>query len=264
MEQYKRVVELWQSYKITSASALDQYLDNFRILFAYHSGKIENEEITYHDTKGIFESGRVTNYTGSVRALLEQGNQKLCYELMKGKVIGKESLSLDLIREIHRVLTAGTYNEYRYVINRERPGEFKKYNYGAGGNAGAAVKDMENSLTELVAEVNAYADENALRAAAHLHGRFELVHPFADGNGRTGRILTNYYLMTHNHPPIIVFNEDKQKYYECLQTYDKAGDTDSLYEFFKVETEKTWAKTLALADGMRPERKNLSDFIQNM
>jgi len=77
LEQYSRVVGLWQSYEIASAAALDKYLDSFRVLFAFHSGKIENEEITYYDTKEIFENGRVVNYTGSPRALFEQQNQKL-------------------------------------------------------------------------------------------------------------------------------------------------------------------------------------------
>jgi hypothetical protein len=74
MEQYSRAVSLWQSYKIAVATDLDQYLDSFRILFAFHSGKIENDDITYHDTREIFENGRVANYTGSPRALFEQQN----------------------------------------------------------------------------------------------------------------------------------------------------------------------------------------------
>jgi len=68
LELYNKAVELWQSYKIASAADLDKYLDSFRILFAFHSGKIENEEITYHDTREIFENGRVVDYTGSPRA----------------------------------------------------------------------------------------------------------------------------------------------------------------------------------------------------
>ena len=46
MDGYSRAVRLWQSYGIASAAELDKYLHSFRILFAYHSGKIENEEIT--------------------------------------------------------------------------------------------------------------------------------------------------------------------------------------------------------------------------
>ncbi len=240
MEQYSRVVGMWQSYKIASAADLDKYLDSFRILFAFHSGKIENEEITYHDTREIFENGRVVEYTGSPRALFEQQNQKLCYEVLKEKVVIKEPLSMELIKEIHRILTGGTYE------------------------VGSAAENVENDLAELIAEVNAYEGEDVLKAAAYLHARFEYIHPFADGNGRVGRTLINYYLMTHNHPPLIVYDEDKRMYYECLQKYDEAEELNSLYEFLKNETEKTWEKALALADGLKPERKGLSDFTRRM
>ena len=265
LDHYNRVVELWQSYKIASAADLDKYLDSFRILFAFHSGKIENEEITYHDTREIFENGRVVDYTGSPRALFEQQNQKLCYELLKEKIVKNEPLSIELVKEIHKVLTSGTYDERRYIENEERPGEFKKHDYVTGVHeVGSAAEDVEKDLTELIAEVNAYEGKDVLKAAAYLHARFEYIHPFADGNGRVGRTLMNYYLMTHNHPPLIVYNEDKRMYYECLQKYDEAEDLNPLYEFFKYETEKTWEKALALANGVKQERKGLSDFTQGM
>lgn len=114
---------------------------------------------------------------------------------------------------------------------------------------------------ELLDEVNAYKGKEVLRAAAFLHARFEFIHPFADGNGRVGRTLMNYYLMILNHPPIIVYDEDKRVYYECLQKYDETEVLDSLYEFFRYETQKTWEKALNLAEGIQQERKGLTDLI---
>jgi hypothetical protein len=67
--------------------------------------------------------------------------------------------------------------------------------------------------------------------------------------------------MTHNHPPLIVYDEDQRIYYECLQKYDTAEVLDQLYEFLKYETVKTWSKALALAKGVKPERKGLGDFL---
>jgi len=116
--KYEQAVDLWKSYRLVSPVDLDKYLDSFRILFAFHSGRIENEEITYHDTREIFENGRVSNYTGSPRALFEQQNQKLCYEVLKEKIIYNEFLSIELIKEIHKVLTAGTNDERRYIEKR--------------------------------------------------------------------------------------------------------------------------------------------------
>jgi len=261
MEQYSRAVQLWQSYQISSAAELDKYLNSFRILFAFHSGKIENEEITYHDTREIFENGKVANYTGSPRALFEQQNQKLCYEFIKEKIFKKEPLSVGLIREIHNVLTSGTYDERRYIENEERPGEFKKHDYVTGiHEVSSAAEDVERDLTELIAEMNSYDGGNVLKAAAYLHARFEYIHPFADGNGRVGRTLLNYFLMTHDHPPLIVYDEDKRMYYECLQKYDEVEELNSLCEFLKYETEKTWKKALILTEGLKQERKGLSDF----
>ena len=48
MERYEQAVRQWQDWNVQTVADIDQYLDNFRILFAYHSGKIENAEITYH------------------------------------------------------------------------------------------------------------------------------------------------------------------------------------------------------------------------
>jgi len=263
LAQYEKAIELWRSYNIKSAVDLDRYLDSFRILFAFHSGKIENAEITYHDTREIFENGRVTGYTGSPRALFEQQNQKQCYEYLKERIICKEPLSITLVQEIHRILTAGTYDERRYIENGERPGEFKKHDYVTGiHEVGSAAVHVEQDLTVLLDEVNAFSGEAVLKAAAYLHARFEYIHPFADGNGRVGRTLMNYFLMTCNHPPLIIYDEDKAMYYECLQKYDEDEALNPLYEFLRYETEKTWATAKNLHGGVRQERKGLPNFTQ--
>ncbi|MFB5268512.1 hypothetical protein ACE41H_17250 [Paenibacillus enshidis] len=76
MGAYEQAIALWRGYGIQSAADLDRCLDSFRILFAYHSGRIENAEITYHDTRDIFENGKVHQFTGNPRTLFEQQNQK--------------------------------------------------------------------------------------------------------------------------------------------------------------------------------------------
>lgn len=175
-------IQFWKSLNISSTLDLDLYLQNFRILFAYNSGKIENPDVTYHDTREIFENGRVCGYTGDTRTLFEQQNQKICYEFLKEKIVRHEPLSIELIKEIHRILTSGTYDERRFLVNRERPGEWKKHNYVTGiHEVGSAAENVEEDMAELVQELNQYGSKNPLNAAAYLHARFEYIHPFADG-----------------------------------------------------------------------------------
>ncbi len=263
MGKYEDTVSLWQSYNIADTSDLDKYLSNFRIVFAYNSGKIENADINYHDTREIFENGKVTGYTGETRAIFEQQNQKLCYEFLREKIVAKEPISVELIKEIHKTLTSGTYDERRYVVNGERPGEFKKHDYVTGVHeVGSPVETVAADLQELVDELNEYTGTQYLKVGAYLHARFESIHPFADGNGRVGRTLLNYYFMIHNQPPLVIYDEDKGLYYACLNKYDEHELLDSLEEFLKYEVEKTWGKMLTLAQsGESPQHKPLNEIL---
>lgn len=245
MTQYDEVVKLWQSYNVSSVTDIDLRLHNFRILFAFNSGKIENEAITYHDTREVFENGRVQNYTGDTRTLFEVENQKTCYEFLAPKIAAKEPLTLALVKEVHAILTAGTYDERRFLDLGERPGEFKKHDFVTGiEEVGSLPEDVEQDMQDLLDELAENAGKDILKLASYFHLRFEYIHPFADGNGRVGRTLMNYYLMTHDHPPIIIYEEDKAGYYSALEQYDRAEEMELMYDFLKTQTCKTWEKTL--------------------
>ena len=263
MEQYDKAVKTWQLWQIRTIEDLELRLDSFRILFAYHSGKIENDEIRYHDTREIFENGKVIGYTGSTRALFEQQNQKTCYEFLRDKIISREPLSLDLICSIHRTLTEGTYDERRYIVNGERPGEFKKHDYVTGKNeVGSPPEEVAADLSELICEVNGVGQRAPLTAGAYLHASFENIHPFADGNGRVGRTLLNYWLMIDDYPPLIVYEEDRREYYEALQAYDEQETLEPLTHFLEGQTVKTWDRAMKLTHHEAPQYKGLDAFLQ--
>ena len=246
--KYTDVITYWQSLKIDSKEKLENVLDNFRILFAYNSGAIENAEITYHDTREIFENGKVISFTGNLRTIFEISNQKTCYEYLLDKIIKKEKISENLIKKVHELLTIGTYDERRYISNGERPGEYKKHDYVTGREeVGVSASEVEKEIENLVNEVNSINTNDAediIKIATYFHNKFENIHAFADGNGRVGRTLTNYILMINNIPPLIIYDEDKKYYYAALEKYDKEDDIKSMIEFFKYEMEKTWKKTI--------------------
>ncbi|MDR1960812.1 MAG: Fic family protein, partial [Gracilibacteraceae bacterium] len=142
-------------------------------------------------------------------------------------------------------LTGGTYDEHRYIERGERPGAFKKHDYVTGiAEVGSLAEDVENDLTELLEELADYEGKDLLKIAAYFHARFEYIHPFADGNGRVGRTLLNYYLMIHDHPPVIIHDEDKRAYYNALARYDEDEDLEPMRLFLIHQTERTWEKSL--------------------
>ena len=226
-------------------------LNGHSIAFAYHSGKIENEQITYNDTREIFEHDGVTSYTGDLRTLFEIRNAKDANELLLTAFNTRRPLDEKLLREFQFTLTQNTYDTRRWQLG-ERPGEYKKHDYVTGkSEVGAAPEDVQDEVSELLEELQDFPQEKALTASAYFHAKIENIHPFADGNGRTGRLAMNYLLLLNNHPPIIVHEEDRKAYYAALEAWDEKQELAPLINFLKEQTAKTWEKQI-----VREEQKN--------
>lgn len=237
---------------------LDAALTDFRILFAYHSNRIENEDTDYHDTRDVFENGKVYGYTGDPRTLFEIQNQRDCYYLLLDRIVAREPLSISLIREIHFELAKGTYDKRRYIVNGERPGEFKHHDYVTGRHeVGSYPEDVEQDLQDLINEIIDNEGKDVLTIAAYFHACFENIHPFADGNGRIGRTLLNYYLLTHNVSPVIIYEEDRKEYYKSLERFDTDADLQPLKDFIVREQEKTWTRERRKAVSLKDVKKTL-------
>ncbi len=251
MTDYEKAVRWWQSQKITTDAELAEALNGHSILFAYHSGKIENENITYHDTREIFEHDGVISYTGDLRTLFEIRNAKDANELLLTAFNEKRPLDEELIKQFQRRLTLNTYDTRRYQLG-ERPGEYKRHDYVTGREEiGAAPEDVGEEMNELLLELHGVEAKNALTAAAYFHVKFENIHPFADGNGRAGRLAMNYLLLLLDHPPVIIHEEDRKDYYAALEAWDTDQDLDPMKEFLQEQTVKTWQKQLD-----REQKKN--------
>ena len=248
MTNYEKALALWKKKKITNDAELAEALNGYSVAFAYHSGKIENENITYNDTREIFERDGVTSYTGDLRTLFEIRNAKEASELLLVSFNERRALDEALVKEFQFKLTQNTYDGRRWRLG-ERPGEYKLHDYVTGkSEIGAPPEDVHDEMSELIAELDGVPDDKALTAAAYFHAKFENIHPFADGNGRTGRLVMNYILLVHDHPPIIIHEEDRKEYYAALEAWDERQELDPLIAFLKEQAVKTWQKQIDAAD----------------
>lgn len=150
-------------------------------------------------------------------------------------------ISLRLIREIHeRLMTGARVTQHAY------PGEFRHSQNWIGGKTPAdasfvppAPADMNKSLDDLEKFIHAKDEYPSLVKAGLLHAQFETIHPFTDGNGRTGRMLIAMYI---HHAKLLelpvlylsnYFKKYQKLYYQKLQAYhDEDANVDGWLEFF--------------------------------
>lgn len=259
--EYKDIIDFWQKQQTKNSNELSVVLNSYAVNFAYNSGKIENDKITYHDTREIFDKDGVSSYTGDLKTLFEIQNAKTAYEFILQAYDEKQSINEAFVKKVQKLLTKGTYDKRRYNLG-ERPGEYKLRDYVVGKNeTGASSEVVAEEMQELLAELEDVSDFDALTVAAYFHAKFENIHPFSDGNGRTGRLLMNYLLISCGHPPIIIHEEDRKGYYDALEAFDVKSELIPLIDFLKGQLVKTWGKSVEKV----PNKKiSLDDVIKSV
>ena len=258
--RYEDVLVKWNDVKGNTQEDLLAVLESYKVIYAYNSGKIENDNITYHDTREIFDKDGVVSYTGDLRTLYEMQNSKDAWKYLLEALQQRLPLDEELLKRIQKLLTKNTYYEHRWKTG-ERPGEYKKKDYVTGKKeVGTLPEWVHEEVSELLEELQDVEDRMTLTSAAYFHAKFENIHAFADGNGRAGRLCMNYILLIHNHPPITIFEEDKKEYYKALEAWDDRQSLNELIEFLKKQAEKTWSPVFD-KEHFKEKSKSLKDYI---
>lgn len=219
-QAYQALAGSWQARAEGDRLAL---LDSFAVDFSFHSGSLENEQITLHDTREIFDHDGVSSFTGDLRTLFEMANLKAMWLWTVGTLPLGFSFATEELLFCHETLTHGTYDQRRWSLG-ERPGEFKRHMYEVAGGAGDLPDEVPGSIERLLLEVREALAERrdalgSLSIAAYLHAALVDIHPFADGNGRVARQLTNMVLLSEGLPPVLVPKEDRMAYFGALDAY---------------------------------------------
>lgn len=196
-----------------------EILKNFIIEFAFNTTSIEGNTITLKEAKNLLGEG-MTPKNKTLREIHDlQNTERIFFSILNSK----EDLSNEFIINIHSGLMENIDARigYRTTDVRVIRANFK------ATPAPYVKTDMDLLLK--------WYNENKNRLhpivlATIFHHKFEKIHPFMDGNGRTGRILINYILVKKSYPPFIIHKKKRTEYLDALRKADKSDLTKALKE----------------------------------
>ncbi len=206
-------------------------------LLAYNSNKIEGSTLTEEQTASLFDNGILPRSDDYYRAKdVEEMNGHF---LMFNKMLDTldERLSQDLIKQFHYELKSGVFedraNGYAIGDYKRRPNMIGMYQTVRPEN----VKDEMNHLMDW------YLGQTIdLFVLADFHAQYESIHPFQDGNGRTGRLILFRECLKNGIVPIVIEDVNRSEYLDALKEYREEKSLDKLAGLFEKEQQFYWEK----------------------
>ncbi|MCM1333493.1 MAG: Fic family protein [Bacteroides sp.] len=199
-------------------------------LLAYNSNRIEGSTLTEEQTASLFDTGRLPISEDYYRAkdVEEMNGHFLMFNHMLDTL--DEPLSEALIKRFHYELKSGVFEDR---ANGYAIGEYKKRPNMVGMAQTARPDEVAGEMALLL---DRYAARGAeLSALAAFHARYECIHPFQDGNGRTGRLILFRECLKNDLIPVVIEDKNRDRYLEGLRRYRAEGDPAALTTLFEDE-----------------------------
>ena len=208
---------------------------------AHHSTALEGNTLVLKQVEQLLGEGRAVGNKElreymEVRGYADAANWVYGQAVDPGAWSTGKLLSLTELRQVHRLALAPVWGvaPHPNATDAERPGSFREHDiqpFPSGmqpppwPEVPAMIADWLSSAQKL-GDKSPGADPEAL---ARLHSSFEQIHPFLDGNGRTGRLILNLLLVRLGYPPAIIYKGDRSRYLAALGRADQ-GDNGPLAE----------------------------------
>ncbi|MGF0047822.1 Fic family protein [Streptococcus hyointestinalis] len=194
------------------------YLDDVLVRIAYHSSGIEGNTISLPETVSIILENTLPSNHKSVREFYEIENHKQAFSYLLEQLEQQPPLTMGLIQDFHALLTDRLQHD---------KGQFKSSQNAIVGAEFRTATPSETPLlmsqwadnTNYRLELATSTDE-LLTVLADTHIQFERIHPFSDGNGRTGRLIIMYLAIRYLGAPIIINKDQRALYMELLANQD--------------------------------------------
>lgn len=196
-----------------------EILKNFVIEYSFNTTSIEGNTIKLEEARNLLQEG-LTPKDKTLREIYDlQNSERVFFEILQMQ----EELSHELIIKLHEKLMENIDARKGYRTENVR---VIRSNFEATP-APYVKTDMDLLLKWYNSNKNKL---HSLVLATIFHHKFEKIHPFMDGNGRTGRMLLNYILLTNNYPPLIIRKKTRKEYLETLRKADKSKPSENKIE----------------------------------
>ena len=229
IEEYESI-RLEYQQKIADRMGEKQWMEYNEILFSAHSCAIEGNSFTVDDTRVLREQGMAMIPVGrSLLECTEMADHFRAFDFMVTHL--EHPFDESLLKEVNRLVTENTLS---YRATGAVAGEYTTVDMAAGDTVFGDHQELIARVPRLMESTQRAIDDglHPMVVAAKWHGYFEYLHPFRDGNGRTGRLLSNFILLRAGHPLLIIKLEDRAEYISALKLIRAEGTDEHLIAFF--------------------------------
>lgn len=223
MHEIEEKKKILNSHRPLTKGELERLNEEFLVEYTYNSNAIEGNTLTLRETDLVLRG--VTIDKKPLKDHLEAIGHKEAFDYMCELVSQKVPLSENIIKEIHSLVLVdkpqdrGLYRRVEVAIMGAKHDTAQPY-------------EIESKMQKLIEKFNNSKEKNLISKLAQFHIEFEAIHPFIDGNGRTGRLLVNFELMKNGYPPIDIKYADRKAYYDAFDAYHENGDLSLMENMF--------------------------------
>ena len=215
------------TYRPLPPEAVKNLQDVYRVEWTYHSNAIEGNTLSLVETKMVLEEG-LTIGGKQLREHLEVINHSEAISFVEEQILNHKELTEYILKNIHYLILKN--------IDDKNAGTYRTINVGISGSLHTPPHFLQ--VSDEMKELFAWFENNKkvlhpVELAALFHFKFVFIHPFADGNGRTARLLLNLILMQNGYPPIII-KADPQDRLEYYTTLEKASVENYIEPFLQL------------------------------
>lgn len=223
-----------------TAGEVERLRDEFMIEFTYNSNAIEGNTLTLKETAMALEG--MTIDKKPLKDHLEAVGHRDAFLYVQDIAKKDMPLTESVIKNIHALV----------LMNRpEDKGVYRRIPVKIMGAYTEPVQPylIEPKMTELLATDNERKGVlHDIERIARFHLEFEGIHPFIDGNGRTGRLLMNLELIKCGYPPINVKFADRKRYYDAFDAYYKDGNANKMIDMIAEYVNERLGEYLAVLE----------------